>query len=155
MKDFSMIETLENAVMWDYFKRVLAWPLEKIAYEMNVHPQRLSEWVSIRGSKITELLKADKGRIEAIREELEKEHPPPPKETKKERVMRERIEGLNVVTVAKDYVKDPNLANLAKKYKLAPDQFKSWWGRNIGEINVQVRKINSQTREGHITNLNM
>lgn len=152
MKDFSKIETLENAVKWDYFRRVLAWPIEKIAYEMNVHTDRLKEWTNIRASAITAFLKTEKGRIEAIRDGLEKEYPPPLPETKEARVQRQRIEKLNVKAVAKDYMKDPAPNKLAEKYKIDPTQFRSWWGRNIGVINQEVNKLRSQAKEGHITN---
>ena len=152
MKDFSTIETLENAVKWHYFKSVLAWPIEKIAYEMNMHPGRLSEWVNIRAAEITALIKANKGRVEAIREKLEKDYPPPPRETKKERMQRQRIEKLDVKAVARDFIKDESPNSLAEKYKIEPSQFRQWWSRNIGVINQEVGKLRNKAQEGHITN---
>lgn len=144
MEDFSKIETLENAVKWHYFKSVLVWPLEKIAYEMDHHPKRLAEWTNIRASAITALLKAEPKKAEKIREKLEKIYPPPPNETKKERIFREKVEKLDPTRVAEDYVKDPSLENLIKKYKVRPSDFRQWWSRNIGVIDQKVRQIRSR-----------
>jgi len=151
MTDFRQIETIENAVKWDYFKGVLNWSLDKIAYEMDRHPRRLTEWVNTRAAMITTLLKADKGRVKAIRKKLEKQYPPPLKETKKRQAERKRIESLNPVMVARAYVKDRNLNNLAKKYKIDNGEFKIWWSQNLSEINQHIRKLRNEAQEGHMT----
>lgn len=146
MKEFDHIESLENAVKWDYFKGVLGWDLDRIAYEMNCHPRRLTEWINRRAATVTQLLKSDKARVDKLRKELEKRYPIPAVETKQERQKREKIEKLEIVTVVKEFIKGRSIADLARIFKVDFNDFRIWWNRNLPVINQQVRQL--RAREG-------
>jgi len=131
--DLDHIETLENTVKWDYFKRVLNWPTSKVAYEMNVNERRLIEWVNARATVITKLLKSDAGRAKAIREELEKEYPLLKAEAEKKL-------SLNIIQVVKKYKEGNALPQLAKIFKCNTKDFRRWWNDNLPVINQEYRK---------------
>lgn len=133
------LESLENAVKWDYFKSILGWPTEQIAYEMNWNTRRLLEWTNKRAAIITELLKSDVGKVKAIRKKLEKEYPIPKEKSRKELK-------LETIQVAKKYkeLKEVGAGNLlqelAKLFKCDFNEFRLWWNRNLPVINEQVRR---------------
>jgi len=133
MKGFDQMESFENAVMWDYFKRVLNWPIDKIAYEMNVNERRLLEWINGRASVITGLLKSDKGKVETIREGLEKKYPLPEKEKRKGLK-------LDIMQVVKKYKEGNPIPELAKIFKCDLNDFRQWWNDNLPVINQEFRK---------------
>lgn len=144
MKEYDHIESIENAVKWDYFRRVLGWELDKIAYEMCQHPRRLVEWTNRRAATITQLLKSDKGKVEKIRKELERQYPPPVVETKKERKRKEKIDKLNIKSVVKEFNKGRSIADLARIFKVDFNDFRLWWNKNLAVINQQVKQLRNQ-----------
>lgn len=133
MKEFEHIETLENAVKWDYFRRVLNWDIDKIAYEMHLNKRRLKEWIGKRASIITKMIKSDQGRVEAIRNRLEKEYPLPKEEEKK------RLK-LDHTQVAKKYNEGYSLPELAKIFKCDQNVFRHWWNEDLSKINQELKK---------------
>jgi len=133
MKEFDQIESLENAVIWDYLRGVLNWPSEQIAYEMNWNERRLLEWVNQRATVITKLLKSDKGRVESIIKRLEKEYPLPIVEKKKDLKLSTR-------QVAKKYKEGFSIVELAVMFKCSLNDFRVWWNENLFEINQLFKK---------------
>ena len=133
MKEFDQIESLENAVIWDYLRGVLNWPSEQIAYEMNWNERRLLEWVNQRATVITKLLKSDKGRVESIIKRLEKEYPLPMVEKKKDLKLSTR-------QVAKKYKEGLSIVELAVIFKCSLNDFRVWWNENLFEINQLFKK---------------
>ena len=132
-KELNGIETLENAVTWDYLKRELSWPTDKIAYEMYLNERRLLEWINKRSTIITKLMKSEPGRIKAIRAELKKEYPLP-KNTPRKRL------DLNIIKIAKEHKNNKSFNQLAKKFKCDPIDFRRWWSDNLQIINQEYRK---------------
>jgi len=143
-KEFDHIENLENAVRWDYFKRILNWPIEKIAYEMYQNDKRLLEWANKRASTITALIKAEPERVKKIRKGLEKEYVPTAGETKEEAIKREKIEKLNIQKVVREFIKGKSLADLARIFKVDFNDFRLWWNQNISVINQQVSQLRNR-----------
>jgi len=132
-KESNGIETLENAVTWDYLKRVMNWPTGKIAYEMYLNEKRLLEWVNKRPTIITKLIKSQTGRVKAIRAELKKKYPLP-KDTPRKRL------DLNIIKIVKEYKNNKSFNQLAKKFKCDPSDFRRWWSDNLQIINQEYRK---------------
>lgn len=133
MKEFEHIETLENAVKWDYFRRVLNWSKDKTAYEMHENERQLIEWTNKRAAVITKLIKSDVGRVKAIRKQLEKDYPLPEAESRKE-------VNLGIKQVVKKYNEGNSLSQLAKIFKCDRADFKRWWNDNLPVINQEFRK---------------
>jgi len=131
--ELSHIETLENAVKWDYLKRVLNWPTDKIAYEMYLNERRLREWVNKRATVITNLMKSNTGMVKKIREQLVKDLPAEKAGSKKQL-------NLNIIQVVKKYKEGKSLAQLAKIFKCERSDFMRWWTDNLGIINQEYRK---------------
>jgi len=131
--ELSHIETLENAVKWDYFKQALNWSTEKIAYEMYLNERRLREWVNKRATIITELIKANPGAVKTIRKRLEKEVPI--SEEKPEKRL-----NLDIRKVVKKHKEGNSLTQLAKIFKCDGDDFRRWWSDNLSIINQEFRK---------------
>jgi len=132
-KELSHIETLENAVKWDYFKQALNWSTEKVAYEMYLNEKRLREWVNKRATVITNLIEANPGMVKTIRKRLEKEIP----------VLEEKPEkrlNLDIRKVVKKHKEGNSLTQLAKIFKCDRDDFRRWWSDNLGIINQEFRK---------------
>ena len=133
MKGLNNIETLENAVTWDYLKRELNWPTDKIAYEMYLNEKRLLEWVNKRPTIITKLIKSQTGRVKAIRAKLSKRYPLP------KDVPVKRLD-LNIIQIVKEYKNDKSFDRLAKKFKCDPIDFRRWWSDNLQIINQEYRR---------------
>jgi len=132
-KELNSIESLENAVKWDYFKRVLNWPIDKIAYEMRLNERRLLEWVNARSAIITKLVGSETGKVKAIRAELGKKYPLP-KDTPKKRL------DLNIIKIVTEHKEGKSLNQIAKKFKCNPVDFRRWWSDNLGLINQEFRR---------------
>ena len=132
-KESNGIETLENAVTWDYLKRVMNWPTGKIAYEMYLNEKRLLEWVNKRPTIITKLIKSQTGRVKAIRAKLSKKYPLP-KDVPAKRL------NLNIIQIVKEYKGGKPLNQLAKKFKCDPIDFRRWWSDNLQIINQEYRR---------------
>ena len=133
MKKYDHIETLENAVTWDYLKRVLNWPTAKIAYEMYLNEKRLLEWVNKRATIITKLIESQTGRVKAIRAGLTKQYPLP------KDMPRKRLD-LNIIKIVKEYKKGKSFDQMAKPFKCSPGDFRRWWSDNLAIINQEFRK---------------
>lgn len=134
LKDFSYIESLENAVKWDYFKGTLGWDEDKIAYEMNVHPRRLIEWVNQRMSVVVGLLKSDPEKVKAIKKKLEEQYPTPEQEESKKKLK------LNIKQVVKKFKEGKSLKELATIFKVEFNEFRLWWNDNLQVINQEYKK---------------
>ena len=131
--ELSHIETLENAVRWDYLKRVLNWPVGKIAYEMYLNEKRLIEWTNKRAAVMTRMLKSNPGVVKKIRDKIKKEIPI-------EEVKPEKILNLNIIQVVKKYKEGNSPLQLAKIFKCKQGDFFRWWSDNLRIINQEYRK---------------
>jgi len=131
--ELSHIETLENAVRWDYLKCVLNWPMDKVAYEMYVNERRLREWVNNRASVITRMIKSNPGVVKSVRKKLEKEFPA-------EEVKQSKTLSLNIIQVVKKHKEGKTPLQLAEIFKCDRSDFMRWWSDNLGIINQEFRK---------------
>lgn len=135
-KKFENIESLENWVAWDYFKSILHWPNDRIAYELDVNERKMIEWVGERGARMTELMKSQPEKVKTIKADLQEKHPIA--------IAKDREEPNITIKKAVEMLRDGKQPrDIAKAVKCPEGDFLYWWGRNNQAINTEFRKQNS------------
>jgi len=126
-KDFSMIESLENWVRWHYLRGSLGWPIDKVAYEMNVNEQRLREWVNARNGEMTKLMTTNAGKTEKILKDAKKRWPI--------KSHSEKLPNVDINKVVKLLRAGHTIIEISSKLKVKPDKFRAWYQENLQAIN--------------------
>ena len=136
MPDFKNIESLENWVTWQYLGQELRWPMDRIAYELDVNERRFKEWINERASTMTRLADSQPGKVKEILARLRKKYPI---STPVERA----IPNIGIPKVVKFYSEGFTLAEIAEKLKVKQEDFIFWWNQNLKAINLELRKTRS------------
>lgn len=132
-KKFDSIESLENWVAWDYFKSVLYWPNDKVAYELDVNERKLIEWIGERGAKMTELAGAQPGKVNATRKDLEERYPV-------EVVKDPTIPNITIKKVVEMLRDGKQPREIAASVKCPEGDFLLWYGNQNQAVNAEFRK---------------
>jgi len=133
MSEWENIESLENWAAWGYLREELNWPVDKIAYELNVNERRLIEWVNARAASMNKQAAGAKDKVKKYREQIEKRFPKP-------EINDAGFPNIKVNDVVKALLDGNSFAELAGQFKADPVKFKLWYGQNLQLINELYRK---------------
>ena len=133
MPDYSAIESLENWVAWGYLREELNWPVDKIAYELNVNERRLIEWVNARAASMNKQAAGAKDKVKKYREQIEKRFPKP-------KINDTGFPNIKVSDVVKALLDCHSFSELTEHLKVDPEKFRLWYGQNLQLINELYRK---------------
>jgi hypothetical protein len=127
-------DSLENWAIWSYLRGTLEWPVNRIAYELDLNEQRLLEWVNENSTKMSDLARANPEKVAKMRADIEKRYPPEPEDEPK-------VPKITIRKAVELLTNGKTLNEIAKIAKCPEPDFKTWWNQNLALINIEYRKL--------------